>query len=897
MSIVLTILSTTMLLQTPDRAAARPDSSPSDSTVIGASRSVLPRSLLLRLPVDDPRDAYVLAPGVAQRGNGSGIGSGSNLSLRLGTPGGASVYIDGAPARFLISGGQGISLATDAIESVAITTGLPDLAVDDGRGGVVSYVTRSGGTRLEGHLLAHTDAPFGGGSSLGYNHFVGSAGGPLSSRLKWFVSGELVGQGSAYRGLGAAEQPAFVWGGPDTTVAAVTIPTFVQSTGLRRPLDWLTQRRGFAKVVYRSASGASLAVTGLLSDAQRRFFPGSAIGDPTLFSGARAWSRLAVLNWSQPLDNARLTLHAMLSLGADYQTAGLLTPTSEAASRDPALGIAWSALHFVGSDSIPFPLTDQIVRNIRSNAGLRTPLLNRNDLRNIQPHRLNPFGLVSGWPTSGSDGSLSGRSEQRMDVRVWTGRTLTTHQVQLGADYARATQTTYDAPLLTQLDMDAWIARPHRIGVFITDRFALGAFALDLGMRLDRFTPGGDLPRTPGRIFTHPGWSNTGTGDTAYTNSVARVFAPAPSHTALSPRAHLDYTLAAHSLLWVDLGQVVQPQTSSEVFSRSNADLAFTNFSVLFGRDAGLLKSTIAELGVRHTAASLIVEASGFAERRGVYVGRIGQFDDPSTPGTTLNIPVVTPLDRADLWGFNAALGWHPSTTARVHAVYAYVRSGEVGLQSIAAMAVLQPPVATDDRSMLGSVLRDVSAVFLVRAASGLPYSPGFGVTTTGFIPFGPGLVSLSRLPWSKNIDARFGKALQLGRARGTLYADVRNLVNLHSALGAFVRTGAQSDSIDQQLVLSQELGSLYSEAQANGRLLANNEVDLRPDCATWTNGAGPPNCVALRGVEQRFGNGDGVYDFTEQTRALNTYYDSFFGAWQFYEPGRTLRIGVEVAF
>ncbi|HJQ66515.1 MAG TPA: hypothetical protein VJ816_09070, partial [Gemmatimonadales bacterium] len=430
MSIVVTLLSTTMLLQTPNGTYAKPDSAPGDSTVIGASRTVLPHSLLLRLPVDDPRDAFVLAPGVAQRGNGIGIGSGSNLSLRLGTSGGASasVYIDGAPARFLISGRHGISLATDAIESVAITTGLPDLAVDDGRGGVVSYVTRSGGTQLEGHLLAHTDAPFGDGSSVGYNRFVGSAGGPLSARLTWFVGGELVGQGSAYRGLGAADQPAFVWGGPDTTVAAVTIPTFVQSTGLRRPLDWLTQRRGFAKVVYRTGSGASLAVTGLLSDEQRRFFPGMAIGDPALFSGARTWSRLAVLNWSQPLANAPLTLHTVLSLGAHYETAGLLTPNSEAASRDPALGIAWSALHFVGSDSIPFPLTDQIVRNIRSNAGLRTPLLNRNDLRNVQPYRLNPFGLVSGWPTSGSDGTLSGRSEQRLDVRVWTGLMHTTHQ-------------------------------------------------------------------------------------------------------------------------------------------------------------------------------------------------------------------------------------------------------------------------------------------------------------------------------------------------------------------------------------------------------------------------------------------------------------------------------------
>jgi hypothetical protein len=56
-------------------------------------------------------------------------------------------------------------------------------------------------------------------------------------------------------------------------------------------------------------------------------------------------------------------------------------------------------------------------------------------------------------------------------------------------------------------------------------------------------------------------------------------------------------------------------------------------------------------------------------------------------------------------------------------------------------------------------------------------------------------------------------------------------------------------------------------------------------------------NCAALRLVERRFGNGDGLYDVTEQTAALNAYFDAFFGAWRFYGPGRVARIGVELTF
>jgi hypothetical protein len=855
------------------------------------------RRLLLRLPTDDPRDALSLVPGVAQRGNGFGIGSGSNLSLRLGAAGGASVYIDGAPVRFGTTGGQQVSLAADALESVAVTTGLPDLAVDDGRGGVISYVTRSGGPTLDGHLLAHTDAPFGAGSSVGYNRFAGSAGGPLGGRLSWFASAELAGQRSAYRGLGAADQPVFLAGGPDTTVDTVTIPTFVRSTGLRRPLDWLTQRRVQAKVVFQYGAGASVALTGLLGDLQQRFFPGAAIGDAALFSGSRSWSRLAVLNWSQPLHVAgALALHATLSLGSDRDMSGLLTPGSEAASRDPALGIETSALQFLGSDSIPLPLTDRIVRNIRSAAGLRTPFLGRGDLQNAQPYRMNPFGLVTGWPTSGSDGTLSELSERRLDIRVWADRTMgANHRVRLGMDYGRASQTFYQADLLNVFGLDAWIAHPRRVGAFADDRVSLGRLALDLGARLDRLTPGGEVPRTPGRIFNNPEWNlNSFTDDTAYANSVARVYAPLPSHTAVSPRLHAEFAASSRTALWADLGQVAQFPRAGEMFTRSNADLAFTGTFDPHGGDAGLLKASIAELGVHHSpTASLTIDASGYFEHRGQYGTRIRAFADPNTPGDSLSALVVTPVDSSSLWGIEAVVGWHPSG-ATVRTGYAYARSGATGFQSITALAILEAPA-------LGSALRGVSATILVRAASGLSYlftaNSGFGSTTSGFVPFGPQQAPLGHLPWSKSLDLRLGKELRASGVRGVVYADVRNLLNLHGILSVFTETGGQTNSLFRDRVLTPEFAILHDEAQVSGRLLANDAVDLRPDCATWSSGGGPVNCVALRRVEQRFGNGDGVYDLTEQTTALNAYYESFFGAWRFNEPGRIIRIGMELEF
>jgi hypothetical protein len=79
---------------------------------------------------------------------------------------------------------------------------------------------------------------------------------------------------------------------------------------------------------------------------------------------------------------------------------------------------------------------------------------------------------------------------------------------------------------------------------------------------------------------------------------------------------------------------------------------------------------------------------------------------------------------------------------------------------------------------------------------------------------------------------------------------------------------------------------------------LSGNAVDLRPDCSTWTGTTGGPiDCAALRQVERRFGNGDGIYDVTEQTTAFNAYYEAFFGSTQFYAPARSARIGLEIEF
>jgi len=151
-----------------------------------------------------------------------------------------------------------------------------------------------------------------------------------------------------------------------------------------------------------------------------------------------------------------------------------------------------------------------------------------------------------------------------------------------------------------------------------------------------------------------------------------------------------------------------------------------------------------------------------------------------------------------------------------------------------------------------------------------------------------------SQLPTTKTLDLRLTKSLRMGGRELRAYADVRNLFNFTNVLGLYAETGGVTNDKFKQLMLSPEYTNLASEASAAGALNPDGSINLSGNCNSW---GSPPDCVALRRVEARFGNGDLLYTPAEQTRALDTYYNSFFGPWRFYGPSRTVRVGLEVGF
>src|SRR5262245_39325787 len=213
------------------------------------SKTIIGGAEVNDLPVDDVNRVISLQPGVVE-----GVGGG--IVLRGGRQGEANVYIDGAPVRNAIFGGNcnmgaglmtsattcsNITVGTNAVEEATVTTGSLGVQLGDAQSGVVSFTTRAGGPTLSGNLNYATDAPFGDAISVGLNRFEGSIGGPipLVSNLKFFVSGTLTGQLSPFRGAGWEDVPTYTIGGVDTVVTtgsggntnSFSLPRFVQYGG------------------------------------------------------------------------------------------------------------------------------------------------------------------------------------------------------------------------------------------------------------------------------------------------------------------------------------------------------------------------------------------------------------------------------------------------------------------------------------------------------------------------------------------------------------------------------------------------------------------------------------------------------------------------------------------
>jgi len=731
-----------------------------------------------------------------------------------------------------------------------------------------------------------------------------------------------------------------------------------------------TQFQG--KLAYSYGSGSNISLTGLSVGNRGRLYPGDLganagnsaannIGDPALYVGRHAWNKFGVLNWNHSVFKAaehQLALNVNLSWGQDNRIVGRLDPSYEIATRSPLGGISFKDMQFTGFGDLPYPITDDIITNIRLNQGLRIPYIGRNDLTVSQPFRMNPYGLSSseGWNTVGIDDgralTLYHENRYRAFGQLdWQANRY--HRFKFGGEYKKSDLSFWQGSLTDEIFLVAYTGKPYTAALWGSDRLDLGDVVIELSVRWDEMNAEALFPNSPGRISTNPLWSPlAGTNADSLTASIARVFTPAQTHWLLSPRLGVSFPITERTDFRLSYAHQVNVPDFNTLLSGTNNDLAYTNNNDFFGQDIGFGKTILFEFGVRHSFSNdLVLDVAAYNKDFVANTAfRVDTLPDPKT-GNSATVNVLRTADFGYARGIDVSVirrvgTWLNASLAYTFQVarstgsdpFSYLRTSGRQFYSVLNTQVPPPEQAlpTNDNRQhnvvgslsinvpsdwqrgtpLGTVLRDVGVFVTARAASGLPFTrlknsgqgqtgpfENYGLTGTGVES-----INASTMPWIKFVDLRVNKGIRAGRFDWRLFADIRNLFNFKNVIALFAETGDVTNPLNRANQLQSERTTLANEAQgvapnlnnaydaATGNVILNGTSGAKP-CSAWAGDAGPVNCVMLQRTEARWGNGDGIFTAAEQDRALNAWYDSFNGVQRYYGAPRQIRIGAELNF
>ena len=948
------------------------------------SKPIVTGEVIDDLPVDDIRRVLTLQPGVVESGRGLG------LSIRGGRAGEAAIYIDGVPVRSVRTGGGRLDLGTNAVEEASVTTGALGAEFGDAQSGIISTVTRAGNpSRYQGSFSLASDEPFGNSISIGYNRAEFSIGGPVFGNLTFFVAGTAEGQQSDFWGQGADSVPSFVLGGVDTVVTIadpatsaprqdslrVSIPKFVQyggtcdaanndgieCQGRRRPMNWQTSGKLDAKLQY-SFGGSRISLSGHMNRDQGRDFLGSGLFYPTASTAGATNSSVYVLNWVQDVikgSDRALSIDANISYQADNNVAGAMDAAYEVNHRDAKFGMSFAPVNFLvdfdhfsddaGANAVTSLNSqadwDRLIQNIRTNQGTRTPYLNRNELNLAQPYRMNPWGVATGYPTTGLDRAVSLGQERRMYGRLNMDFQLDRYnRFKFGGEMTRSRVNFFNSSPLRQTFMNAYSEDPIKYGFYGEDRIDLGDVVVVLGLRWDAFDTRSIFPVVPGRTFTNPLY-------TAADPLNANVWRQANSHSALSPRVQVSFPVTEQTNFRLSYSHQVQTPEFNSMLDGSNNDLSYTNPNDEFGGDVTFGKSILFEFGIRHAfSQDMVLDLSAYnKDKVSDYAYRIQTFQDPFE-NRPISLQVLTNADFGNVRGIdgNVIRRFSNIFTGQVSYTFQVARGtgsdpftylNTLAREIIAVTGDRAPPaqalLPTDDNrthniagslaasfpsgwrrgSIAGAILSNAGVFTTFRFSSGLPFTrliqAGNGqlapVLNFGLAGERAEPINSSTMPWTKSLDLRVNKGLRFGRLDATLFADFRNLVNFRNVIALFAETGdVANKTFRDDGFVAPEMQTLRNTASSSGKLIQIKEaatgalidaVDLRGPCTVWASSGGAADCLLLRGAESRWGNNDGIYDVNEQKRAFIARYDLFNGEQTKLGQPRHIRVGLEINF
>ena len=520
------------------------------------------------------------------------------------------------------------------------------------------------------------------------------------------------------------------------------------------------------------------------------------------------------------------------------------------------------------------------------------------------------------------------------------------NRLKLGGEFTRYKLDSYSSQLENQAFSDYYREKPIRYNLFAEDRLDLGDVVVVGGLRYDfydtRARRWADFPR----ISTHPLFDSSNP-DAFFTND--SLFPRDQSHDYFSPHIQVSFPVTERTNFRLSYSHQVQAPDFGVMLQGINTDLATTNTNNFYGADLDFGRTITFEFGVRHAFNDdMVLDVAAYnKDNLSNAAGRLVSRFDPLR-GNNQNIRIITNADFGNTRGVDLRLDRRFGNLFNGTLAYTFQQAKNTGSDpdtyldfgsrvlnqvsggnqpppqailptdfsrphNLAIAAALNFPNDWQQGSIVGSVLENVGLFATFRYTSGTPYTRCSSdadetvVSGDNCDAFFPDPLNSSRLPSFKNLDLRLTKGFAVGGVDLTGYLEARNVLNFRNIIQVFSTTSDVANAREEEKNFAADSADYANEADESGALNADGSIDLgvgltdpRTTCGGWVNQAGDPaapNCVSLIRTEERFGNGDHLFDLAEQRRASDALYYTVRGIHNFTSSPRRMRLGIEMNF
>jgi hypothetical protein len=521
------------------------------------------------------------------------------------------------------------------------------------------------------------------------------------------------------------------------------------------------------------------------------------------------------------------------------------------------------------------------------------------------------------------------------------------NRLKLGGEFTQYHLDSYSHQLDSQAFSDFYREKPIRYNVFAEDRLDLGDVVVVGGLRYDFYDTRARRWNNFPRISTNPAF-DPANPDAFFTND--SLFPRDQSHNYLSPHIQVSFPVTERTNFRLSYAHQVQAPDFGVALQGINTDLSTTNTNNFYGADLDFGRTITFEFGVRHAFSDdMVLDVAAYnKDNLSNAAGRLVSRFDPLR-GNNQNIRIITNADFGNTRGIDVRLDRRFGNLFNGTLAYTFQQAKNTGSDpdtyldfgsrvlnqvsggnqpppqailptdfsrphNLALAAALNFPNDWQQGSIVGSVLENVGLFATFRYTSGTPYTRCADEADESVVSGDncdarfPDPLNSSRLPSFKNLDLRLTKGFGLGGLDLTAYIEARNALNFKNIIQVFTTTGDVNNAREEEKNFAADSADYANEAEASGALLTNGAVDLRfggaadprTGCGSWLDQGGAPaspNCVALIRAEERYGNGDHLFDVAEQRRASDALYYTVRGIHNFTSNPRRMRLGVEVNF